>query len=415
MASAPPAPCRGCTCGIDKGVDLRLLGRSPRPRTRSVCHLNLPQSRVTEPVDALANFSYVPGGIGLTEIPLEQVLWQHKNPTIQFTEPSGPPEVVWFYSKRQRLLVVVCYEMIEQESVSNPPRTPDPRVIERIDWFGAVATHGYVPYRKGVAVHAYLLPFGDLKIENLDRHSNEDPDLRLFNYALPLVLPSNYAGFIIPPEVTTPETFAWLRAEAAAPFYQTRATLRSLAVVCAFWLLFGSWCVGRLRQRYHAWVEVCLPGTQKGTSRRLGFREFLSGEIERIARHDIARAVERHHGVLAGRRQQDEKQNLADELLSLRDAVELTGPQRTQLDRARSEGSLEEMQKLVGVYGSLIDQRRGSQPRRNRNEIGNERSNDWRLNWRRFLLRNATPTRARPGTSTSKPVRLKTKGRDFTC
>lgn len=73
-----------------------------------------------------------------------------------------------------------------------------------------------------------------------------------------MVLPSNYAGFIIPPEVTTPETFAWLRAEAAAPFYQTRATLRSLAVVCAFWLLFGSWYLGRLRQRYHAWGEVLL-------------------------------------------------------------------------------------------------------------------------------------------------------------
>lgn len=207
-------------------------------------------------------------------------------------------------------------------------------------------------------MHAYLLPFGDLKLENLDRHSNEDPDLRLFNYALPLVLPSNYAGFIIPPEFTTPETFAWLRAEAATPFYQTRATLRSLAVVCAFWLLFGSWYLGRLRQRYHAWVEVCLPGTQRGTSRRLGFREFLSGELESIDRDDIARAVERHHGVLAGRRQQDEKQNLTDELQSLRDAVELTGPQRTQLDRARSEGSLEELQKLVGVYGSLIDQRK---------------------------------------------------------
>lgn len=122
--------------------------------------LNLPQSRVTEPVDALANFSYVPGGNGLTEVPLEQVLWQHKNPTIQFTEPSGPPEVVWFYSKRERLLVVFCYEMIEQESVSDPLGKPDPRVIETIDWFGAVATHGYVPYRKGVAVHAYLLPFG---------------------------------------------------------------------------------------------------------------------------------------------------------------------------------------------------------------------------------------------------------------
>lgn len=369
--------------------------------------LNLPQLPASAPNEALAYFSYVPGGPGLTEVPLEQLLWLRTNPTMQFTEPSGRPVAVWFYSRTQRLLAVFCYEMLSQEQLNNPPVVPDRRVIEDIHLLGADTEHGGLPWGKAVVVHAYLLPFGDLKLDNLERHSNENPDLSVFTYALPLLFPLDYAGFKIPPDVTNSETIARLRAEAARPFLGTRDTLRGLAVLCGGWILFELMYLPSLRRRYHRWVESRLPETQKGRSGRLTFMEFLSGDLESIASDEIARAVGCHNIALAERYQQQETHRLVRELQSLRDSLELTQTQKDQIDRALSEGSFDALRKLVAMHRSLINERnayletQAQQERDRQREIrrleleletipDEKRGNDARLTWGLYQRARAT-------------------------
>jgi hypothetical protein len=194
-------------------------------------------------------------GIDLQEMPLEELLWRHTNPTVRFTPPPGQPLALWFYSRTQHLLAVFCYEMVDADSMKNPPAIPDLRVIEKFDPLGAKSVYGTIPEGWCVAVHAYLLPFHDLQLEKLSRRSQEVPGLTLFNFALPLLFPSTSTCFVIAPDASGKQTIARLRFDAATPFLTTRWSARLLALpVALIWLLL---IVLRLRKTANA---VCMGG-----------------------------------------------------------------------------------------------------------------------------------------------------------
>lgn len=319
------------------------LGTKPVP-------LSLPQG-------GLLHFSFFPGGVDLAELPFEEMLWLRTNPTFKFTPPSGSPLALWFYSKPQQLLAVLCYEMVDSDSVKNPPAVPDPRVIEKIDRLGATSVYGSVPDGWGVAVHAYLLPFVDLQLEKLSHHSREDPDLSLFNFALPLLFPSAQTGFVIPPDATGKETIARLRLDAAIPFLMTRWLSRLLALpIAVFWLLFSVWRLRKLHKHYEWTVEMVLPPTGRRHA-PVGFFGFLFNALENRTAEWIEQAREEYQITMAHQREHEEMEELRSELERYKAMPGLSGAQVALIDSALMSDSIEEIRQGIVVCRRVVQER----------------------------------------------------------
>jgi hypothetical protein len=322
------------------------LGTKPVP-------LSLPQG-------GLLHFSFFPGGVDLAETPFEEMLWRRTNPTFKFTPPSGSPLALWFYSKPQQLLAVFCYEMVDLDSVKNPPAVPDPRIIEKIDRLGLTSVYGSIPDGWAVAVHAYLLPFGDLQLEKLSRHSHEDPDLSLFNFALPLLFPSTPTGLVISPDASGKDVIARLRFDAAIPFLMTRWLTRLLALpIGVLWLLFSVWRLRTLHKQYEWAVEMVLPPTERPGHVPVGFFAFLFNALENRTAEWIEQAREKYQIAVAHQQDREEKEELRSELERHRAMPDISGAHGALIDSALMSDSIEEIRRVIAVCRRVVQERAG--------------------------------------------------------
>lgn len=155
--------------------------------------LGLAEGKVVPSDKGLLQFSYAPGmieqlGPGLSLMPSSEILRTNARPVIWEDEEGMRPLVVWTYSKRETLLACFVYQLLTADHplVRRPP-SPDLRIIQNIDWKGVVSVQGSIPKVKVFPEHAYLLPLGDMKLENLDPRAQEMPNLAVPYLALPMV------------------------------------------------------------------------------------------------------------------------------------------------------------------------------------------------------------------------------------
>jgi hypothetical protein len=155
--------------------------------------LGLPvPATITIPENALVQLSYetnrVMPGYRLDELRAELRV-QIVHPTIGLNPPSLPLALL-VYSRGERVMAFFCYEAPDQDMINNPPPGWHPNrelqdELQPLDTAGLVVAYGSLPSRV-LPIHAYLFPFGDLKLENLDRNLSLSPDLTVFDDVLPL-------------------------------------------------------------------------------------------------------------------------------------------------------------------------------------------------------------------------------------
>lgn len=119
------------------------------------------------PPRGLWSYSYVPGGLDLTEHTYDELFGTKERPSMLVTEPSDPPVAVWIYSREQNALVVFLFERLIHDVFEGKPPTPDPRMFLDYDASGTVAAFGPAPMEKLIYTHAWLLPLGDVTARDL--------------------------------------------------------------------------------------------------------------------------------------------------------------------------------------------------------------------------------------------------------
>lgn len=162
--------------------DESALAMFEREFNRRNARLGIPPQHLSTPADEVFGFSYAPGmieqtGTGLIRTPGSQLAKQYGALTIYEDERETHPMVIWTYSKRESLLAVFLYQLLTPDHplAVNPPH-PDPRLKQRIDWNGVVSVHGSIPNVTIFPEHAFLVPLGDMKLENLGPQSKDMPN-----------------------------------------------------------------------------------------------------------------------------------------------------------------------------------------------------------------------------------------------
>lgn len=314
-----------------------------------------PSTSVNVPESELLQFSYVPGGFGISGTSVEEILSQQTSPIFRFTEPSGSPLALWVYSKQQGILACVFYEFLDPIVLKAEPPSPDYRIIESLDREGVKILHGSLPTGKVVPIHAYLLPLGEMRLENLDRHSSKEPDLRRFDFALPLLFGSRAKGMGSSPYMSDKGTIKVLRAEAALPFNVTRWCFRWLVLPLGLlWFLMSFKRVTKLYQRYRSTVEAHMPVR---LAYRIGFLDFLSGNLETRMREAITGSRAEQSLLITKQKEDAERRSLKEELQAYRGQLEISAEQVKRFDKVLLGGSIEELRRLAVLYRPIVEQR----------------------------------------------------------
>ena len=192
---------------------------------------------------------------------------------------------------------MACFScvIVAPDLLNNPQPWLDQNNLLTIDWKDVVSVEGSLPSGEFMftPVVADLLPFGDLRLEKLDRNSKEDPDLSRFDYMLPLAY--LHGSKVVPPHVSGEETIARLRFMAAFPFHLIRWSFRLLILPSGLlWLFWRLWSLSKLRRQYCLALAAKMPATERPA--RISFFRFLaSRDLEGWMTEAIAGARARQY------------------------------------------------------------------------------------------------------------------------
>ena len=258
---------------------------------RGAAPVDLPAAR------GLWSYSYVPGGIELTEHGFDEMSATTERPTVTVTEPSDPPFVVWIYSKEQNALAVFFFERLIHDVFEGKPPTPDPRMFLDYDRAGAVGEYGPVPKERLIYTHAWLLPLGDLDARDLLLgESPTRPDVLDF---IPTVV-----------RVSAREQFV-RPAYGGAPVERARDEARRLGRVVRMALLLVMTIAAALALR--AMVSLVRMRREFTAVATVGFGTFLVGNLDAIA----TRVRDEQRATAAARKDEEERARLVAEIESL--------------------------------------------------------------------------------------------------
>ncbi len=324
-----------------------------REFNRRNSRLGISAQQVNMPHNEVLGFSYAPGvieqtGSGLIKTPGSQLV-KHGAPTIYEDEPGTHPMVVWTYSKRESLLAVFLYQLLTPDHplAINPPR-PDPRLKQYIDWSGVVSVQGSIPNVTIFPEHAFLVPLGDMKLENLGPQARDLPQLFVFQHALPAVLSPGHD----PTNASVPnagETIMLLRNQAARPFILTRRVFRlGVLPLGLLWLGANFWRMRRLHRSFSAQLEELAP--YEIPQHHSSFAAFLTADLDA----EMAAAAKEAHAIqeqmLASERERAEIDELRDELRRYVLENQPAPNEVAQVDRALDSESLPELRSLTDQY-----------------------------------------------------------------
>lgn len=317
-------------------------------------HLGSPPAEVFAPREGMLSFSYLAGVMDLRVISEEVLQREDTNPSATLVMP---PLAFWVYSKQEGLMACFSCVIVDRALLNNPPPWLDLNNLQTVDWSGVVSAEG--PFPNGefifVPIHADLLPFGDLKLENLDSGSKQDPDLRRFDRVLPLAY--FHGPKIQPPRVSGEKTIARLRSAAAFPVRLIRWSSRFLILPAGLsWLFLRLWGLRELRRRYCSAMRAKDPGTQRPA--RISFFRFLaSRDLEGWQAETVAEARAMQYLSLVRRREECERREMIDELREYRSQLDLVDDEVGRFDEVLNGGSTEELRRLRDMYRPVIERR----------------------------------------------------------
>lgn len=311
--------------------------------------------KVIVPNNGLLQFTYVPGmmdqlGPGLIEISGAQLVRENTRPVIWEDETGTHPLVIWIYSKRESLLACFVYQLLTPDHpLSIRPPRPDPRIIQSLDWNGVVTVHGEVPDVKIFPEHAFLLPLGDLKLENLDRKATEVPNLFVFLHGLPMVTSPGYNETKQPPLPSAGDTIALLRRQVAQSYFRTQRVFRlGILPLGVLGLTVSLWRMRRLRLEFNQSIGKLIPHLMP--MKRLGFIAFQTADLEAEMSAAAAEARSIEERVLAARMQKAEIAKLNEELRRYVAESQPAADELASISRAVASGSLSELRSLAAGY-----------------------------------------------------------------
>jgi hypothetical protein len=330
------------------------LAMFEREFNRRNARLGILDQQITMPDNEVFGFSFAPGiiqqtGTALMRIPGSQLVRDTSAVTIYEDEPGTHPLVVWTYSKRESLLSVFLYQLLTPDHplAINPP-LPDPRFKQYIDWNGVVSVQGSIPNVTIFPEHAFLVPLGDMKLENLGPRATDMPQLFVLQHALPGVVSPGHD----PASVSVPnawETIMMLRKQAARPFVFTQRVFRFAVMPLGIvWLGLCVWRLRKLHREFSRQVGEITPSL--AAQHRIGFFAFL---FATLAAKLTAAASEAHalqEETLAAERLRVETNELQAELQRYLVEHQLPPDEAEQIDRALSSGSLSELHSLANHY-----------------------------------------------------------------
>ncbi len=343
--------------------DDETLAAFEREYNRRNQKLGLAAGQVTAPDNSVLQFSYVPGmmekiGSGLIEIPGSKLVKENTRPMIWEDEPGTHPLVVWIYSVRENLLACFVYQLLTPDHpLSIRPPYPDPRVIQSLDLSDTVSVHGEVPNVKVFPEHAYLLPLGDLKLENLNRGATDVPNLFVFLHGLPMVMSPAREERNQPVLPTAEDTIALLRNQAARPFVLTRRFFRFGVLPLGLVLLVvGFWRMQTLHRKYNSQVDELLPSFLPRN--RLGFIAFQTADLEsqmKAAQTEVRALQER---ALAAELEKVELHTLKEELQRYLANSQLNDDEIVRINGALATQSLPEFRSLAVGFRLKLERER---------------------------------------------------------
>lgn len=335
------------------------LAMFEREFNRRNARLGIPPQQLTMPDNEVLGFSYAPGmmeqtGTGLMRTPGSLLAKHYGYLTIYEDEPGMHPMVVWTYSKRESLLAFFLYQLLTPDHplAINPPR-PDPRLKQYIDWNGVVSVQGSIPNVTIFPEHAFLVPLGDMKLENLGPRATEMPQLFVLQHALPGVVSPGHD----PTTVSVPnagETVMLLRQQGARPFIITRRVFRfGVMPVGIVWLGLSFWRLRKHHREFSRQVREIAPSLS--AQHRIGFFAFL---FANLAAKFAAAARETHalqEETLAAECLRAETNELKAELQRYVLEHQLPPDEAAQIDRALSSGAPSELRSLANHYRAKVE------------------------------------------------------------
>ncbi|HWX40102.1 MAG TPA: hypothetical protein VN345_03035, partial [Blastocatellia bacterium] len=263
------------------------------------------------------------------------------NPT---TNLARPGVALWLYSEEQRLLACFACVPVDPVLLMNPEPWLDRGNLLTVDRLRAVTVRGDLRDVKLAPIVADLIVLGDLRLENLDHRSQQDPDLGRLDYLLPMVNPPGVRGSA--PTASAQATIERLRDEAAGGFLAVRWYSRLLfPLIGLLWLARNFRRLGRLYQQCNTAVHA---RTTMGRA-SLTYTEFLRGDLEHRLVAAVAEARVEQYTLGAKEREKAERVRLADQLHMYKAALPLTPAQAALVDKSLSNGATDAMRNAEGM------------------------------------------------------------------
>ncbi len=340
-----------------------------RQYDRTISQVSGFPTMLTMPFGYLWQFSYAPGGINLTSISFEDLQSRGERLTIR----SPTPVVVWVYSAREGMLACFGYQMITaNHPLAGSSATPEGRMIESLDWNGKVSTQGSVPTSRVLPTHGFLIPFRDLKLSNLDRHATEDPNLALFDFALPLFLDQTRPVPPAGPSVSSTARLAGLREQAAQPFLLTQRIFRLIVLPIGCLLFVGvAWSMNRLRRRFESALSELRPNAQQPGRKNL--MNFSFGNLKDDISAARAEASSIQQQLLANQKKQAEIEDVTERLGHYAKQLGLSSEEGTRIERALSNNTADGLRQIV----ALLSEKAAAQEREQQLARERQRETVW--------------------------------------
>jgi hypothetical protein len=330
------------------------LAMFEREFNRRNARFGISAQQIAMPDNEVFGFSFAPGmidqtGTGLMKTAFSQLVKQHGALTIYEDEPGTHPMVIWTYSRREGLLAVFLYQLLTPDHplAINPPH-PDPRFKQYIDWNGVVSVQGSIPNVTIFPEHAFLVPLGDMKLENFGPRARDMPQLFVLQHALPAVVSPGHD----PAKVSVPnagETIMLLRTQATRPFIFTRRVFRlGVLPLGLLWLGTNFWRMRRLHRSFSTQLAELAPTEMPW--HHTSFAAFLTADLEAA----MAAAAKEAHSIqekmLAAERERAQIDELRDELQRYVLQNEAAPGELARIDRALNSELLLELRSLTDHY-----------------------------------------------------------------
>ncbi|MCI0388073.1 MAG: hypothetical protein MOB07_04805 [Acidobacteria bacterium] len=268
-----------------------------------------PEERVSVSYENEIQSSFVPGALGWINYPLAYLAEKPMAPSMTFTEPSGAPLALWVFSRSEQALAILFAEQPVIDDLVNPGL----RIIETISSSGAVAVAGDFKSGGVVFCHAYLLPLGQLGLDESGAWAGNIAALEQVVGAIPLLFGVGATSSTGQTRLDASQSQARLLA-ASPPVFFTAARLMQWVIFPAA-LVWVAWTLLRLRKVRSEWNRSLSWALQEDPPiPRFGFFCFLTVDLIAEAERLLAESIDQRCEEASRRQEQLRRERFETEI-----------------------------------------------------------------------------------------------------